>query len=104
MKIDKLTVGILVSTYNWPEALESILLSILRQTHLPDEIMVADDGSGKETGVVIIKYSRIMNIPIKYILHQDRCFRKYTIINKAKQAESDYIIQIGGGIILHRTH
>ena len=35
MKIDNLTVGILVSTYNWPEALESILLSILRQSLLP---------------------------------------------------------------------
>ena len=102
MKIDKLTVGILLSTYNWPEALESILLSILRQTLLPDEIMVADDGSGKETGAVISKYSRILNIPIKYVWHEDRGFRKTTILNKAmKQAESDYIIQIDGDIILH---
>jgi glycosyltransferase involved in cell wall biosynthesis len=102
MKIDNLTVAILVSTYNWPEALESILLSILRQSTLPDEILVADDGSGKETVAVINKYKRILNIPIKYVWHEDKGFRKTTILNKAmKQAESDYIIQIDGDIILH---
>jgi glycosyltransferase involved in cell wall biosynthesis len=105
MKFDNnLTVGILVSTYNWPEALESILLSILRQSVLPDEILIADDGSGKETRAVISKYKRVLNIPIKYVWHEDRGFRKSTILNKAmKQAEADYIIQIDGDIILHRN-
>jgi glycosyltransferase involved in cell wall biosynthesis len=104
MKSENLTVGILVSTYNWPEALEGILLSILRQSVLPDEILVADDGSGNETTAVINKYKRILNIPIKYVWHEDRGFRKSAILNKAmKQAEADYIIQIDGDIILHRN-
>jgi glycosyltransferase involved in cell wall biosynthesis len=104
MKMDNITVGILVSTYNWPEALESILLSILRQSHLPDEILIADDGSGNATTAVISKYKRILTIPIKYVWHEDIGFRKSTILNKAmKKSEADYIIQIDGDIILHRN-
>jgi glycosyltransferase involved in cell wall biosynthesis len=104
MKSENLTVGILVSTYNWPEALETILLSILRQTLLPDEILIADDGSGRETHSVIAKYKKLLKIPVRYVWHEDNGFRKSAILNKAmKQAESDYIIQIDGDIILHRN-
>ncbi len=104
MKIDDFSVGILVSTYNWPEALESILLSVLRQSLLPDEILIADDGSGKATQAVISKYKRILKIPIKYVWHEDIGFRKSAILNKAmKRAEADYIIQIDGDIILHKN-
>src|ERR1700676_4634175 len=104
MKSENLTVGILVSTYNWPEALEGILLSIFRQSLLPNEILTADDGSGKETSAVINKYKRILNIPVKYVWHEDIGFRKSAILNKAmKLAEADYIIQIDGDIILIRN-
>jgi glycosyltransferase involved in cell wall biosynthesis len=100
----KMTVGILISTYNWPEALESILLSILHQTCLPDEILIANDGSGKTTTAVINKYKRILTIPIKDVWHEDIGFRKSAILNKAmKKAKADYIIQIDGDIILHRN-
>ena len=41
--------SIIVSTYNWPQALQICLGSILKQTVLPDEIVIADDGSTGET-------------------------------------------------------
>ncbi|HEY4194043.1 MAG TPA: glycosyltransferase, partial [Mucilaginibacter sp.] len=37
---------LLISTYNWPAALNLLLKSLLAQTRLPDEIVIADDGSG----------------------------------------------------------
>lgn len=39
----KIKVSILVSTYNWPEALELSIRSMFAQTILPDEIVIADD-------------------------------------------------------------
>ena len=39
--------SMIVSTYNWPQALELVLLSIKKQTLLPDEVIIADDGSGE---------------------------------------------------------
>jgi hypothetical protein len=34
------TVTLLISTYNWPEALELILLSVKSQTRMPNEIVI----------------------------------------------------------------
>lgn len=40
MKNKDFKVSVLVSTYNWPKALEQSIKSMLRQTILPDEIPV----------------------------------------------------------------
>ena len=102
MKQHKISTGILISTYNWPQALESSLISILRQSRLPDEILIADDGSGEETRQLISRYQRIFKIPVKHVWQEDKGFRKSSILNKAmKLAEADYIIQIDGDIVLH---
>lgn|SRR5688572_30554972 len=96
------SVGILISTYNWPRALELIFESILQQTQLPDEILIADDGSGLETEMLISKYTKIFNMPVKHAWHEDQGFRKGIILNKAvKLSTSDYIIEIDGDILLH---
>ena len=42
-------ITLIITTYNWPESLLLVIESIKRQTILPDEIIIADDGSTKET-------------------------------------------------------
>ena len=34
--------ALIVTTYNWPEALRCCLASVLRQSTLPDEVVIAD--------------------------------------------------------------
>ena len=46
-------VTLLISTYNRPDALNVVLDSVSRQTRMPDEIVVCDDGSGPDTAAVI---------------------------------------------------
>ena len=58
MRQDLPRTSIVVSTYNWPEALELTVRSILKQTVLPDEIVIADDGSGEETKKAIERLQR----------------------------------------------
>ena len=95
-------VGLLISTYNWPKALETIFASIQNQTRMPDEIIVADDGSGPATAEVIRRWENILQIPFKHAWHEDDGFRKSIILNKAvKLSEVDYIIEIDGDILLH---
>ena len=102
MKNSNFTVAILVSTYNWPQALEIIFKSILQQTRQPDEILIADDGSGEETARLIARYSHIFAVPLKHAWQEDDGFRKSQILNKAvKLADSDYIIEIDGDIVMH---
>ena len=54
-------VGLLISTYNWPEALELILQSALMQTQLPHEILIADDGSNEKTKKIIRQWKNRKN-------------------------------------------
>ena len=37
--------ALLISTYNWPSALDKVLESVQAQIVLPNEILIADDGS-----------------------------------------------------------
>jgi len=95
--------ALLISTYNWKEALELILKSILTQSKMPDEILIADDGSTKDTSELIKKYQSIITSPIKHIWQEDIGFRKAQILNKSiAQTDVDYIIQIDGDCILHK--
>jgi len=102
MKKRKPKVAILISTYDWPEALELVLLSILQQTQMPDEVLIADDGSKQDTQLLIERYRRKFSIPLKHAWHEDKGFRKCLILNKAiKLSEADYIIEIDGDIIIN---
>ncbi|HYK77717.1 MAG TPA: glycosyltransferase family 2 protein [Daejeonella sp.] len=96
------TATLLISTYNWPQALDLVLLSVLKQTVLPLEVVIADDGSGPETRNLIENYRKQFQIPVKHIWHEDQGFRKTQILNKAiRQINGEYIIQIDGDIVLH---
>lgn len=98
-----MTVSLLVSTYNWPRALYLCLDSVMQQTILPDEILIADDGSGMATRDVVKHFERISPVPVRHIWHEDRGFRVATIRNKAIAASTcNYIIQIDGDLILER--
>jgi glycosyltransferase involved in cell wall biosynthesis len=96
-------IALLISTYNWPEALDLVLKSILNQTVLPDEILIADDGSKEETKMLIDKFRNNIEVPICHVWQEDIGFRKSKILNKAiAQTNADYIIQIDGDCILHK--
>ena len=69
------TCALLISTYNWPDALRLVLDSALRQTRLPDEILVADDGSGPETRELIDSFRKKAPCPLRHVWHEDAGFR-----------------------------
>lgn len=94
--------ALVISTYNWPEALRSVLVSVGRQSRLPDEVLIADDGSGKETERVIENFKTTTNLPVQHIWQEDKGFRKSAVLNKAMAVTgADYIIQVDGDCILH---
>lgn len=96
-------ISVLVSTYNWPAALRLCILSLLRQSVLPSEIVVADDGSTDETRLLIEELRAKSPIPIKHIWHDDEGFRRTVILNKAIAAVGgDYILQVDGDVIASR--
>ncbi len=98
------TIALLISTYNWPEALELVLKSILQQSRMPNEVVIADDGSTEATRKLIERYQRNFPVPIKHIWHEDLGFRKSIILNKAvKAVTAEYIVEIDGDILIHQN-
>ncbi|WP_028375833.1 glycosyltransferase family 2 protein [Leeuwenhoekiella sp. MAR_2009_132] len=99
-----MTAAILIPTYNWPQALQLVLASLENQTVLPDEVLIADDGSSSETKQIIEDFKKRFEKPVHHFWHEDRGFRKSEILNKALlKCVSDYVIQIDGDCIMHRS-
>lgn len=101
MRQNKTSAALLISTYNWPEALRLVLQSILRQTYMPDEILIADDGSGDDTRILIDLFRDKFPVPLRHFWQHDDGFRKTSIMNKAiSHTNCSYIIQIDGDMVL----
>lgn len=99
-----LSVSLIISTYNWSDALKVCLFSVLKQTRLPEEIIVADDGSTAETAKIIDSFRNKFYIPISHVWQEDLGFRLAAIRNKAiAKAKMEYIIQIDGDLYLDRN-
>lgn len=61
------------------------------QTVMPDEIIIADDGSRDETRLLIDSFKD--RLPVKHVWHPDNGFQKCRILNMAiLEVKSDYII------------
>lgn len=94
-------VSLIITTYNWPEALTLSLQSCLRQSVDPLEIIVADDGSGPMTRTVIDQLAASSPVPIIHSWQEDKGFRLAKSRNKAiAMAQGEYILLIDGDIIL----
>jgi glycosyltransferase involved in cell wall biosynthesis len=84
--------------------LELVLISALRQSILPNEIIVADDGSRPDTGELVRAYARLSPVPIIHCWQEDTGFRLAAVRNLAiAKAQFEYIIMVDGDMILH-TH
>jgi glycosyltransferase involved in cell wall biosynthesis len=99
----KTTCCLVITTYNWPQALNLSLRSILNQSQMPNEIIIADDGSTHETYQLIKNISKEYNYPIKHCWQEDNGFRLARSRNNAIiESNCDYIVFIDGDIITHK--
>lgn len=98
-----MTTSLIISTYNWPEALKLVAQSAMDQSLLPGEILIADDGSGPDTRRVVEELRSNAPVPVRHIWHEDKGFRLSEIRNRAiAAAAGEYLIQVDGDTILHR--
>ncbi len=96
--------SLIISTYNKPDFLALVLLSLMRQKVFPDEVVIANDGSGPDTSALIAKYEKRADFPIMDVWQQDSGFRKCRILNQSiASCTGDFIVIIDGDMILHRS-
>jgi len=97
-----LNVTIIITTYNWPEALRLTLQSIVGQSMDTEQIVVADDGSGPETEQVIKGVLGSSDLRWCHVRHEDKKVRQSRIKNLAvKYSDRPYLIFIDHDTVLH---
>lgn len=96
-------VSVIVSTYNRPDYLSKVLEGYLRQSRPPDEIVVADDGSGPETRAVVDDFAGRAPFPVVHVWQEDEGFRLARIRNLASlRSSGDYLIFTDGDCVPSR--
>jgi glycosyltransferase involved in cell wall biosynthesis len=86
-------ISIIVSAYRRPRFLELVLRGYALQTDPRFEVVVADDGSGPELLEVIERARAETAMELVHVWHEDRGFRKTTILNRSiVAARGDYLL------------
>ncbi len=71
--------SLIITTYNWPEALELVLTTAVQQSVQPDEIVIADDGSTKDTEILVSKFSNKTSVILNSYLKRIKYFLRITV-------------------------
>ncbi len=94
------TATVVLSTYNQPAWLELALDGYALQSERDFELIVADDGSGRETAAVVDAFRRRSGLPVLHQWQEDRGFRKCRALNRAIAASrGEYLIFSDGDCV-----
>jgi glycosyltransferase involved in cell wall biosynthesis len=95
-----LSISVIVATYNDPRALGLVMAGLSRQTRRPDEVVIADDGSGAPTRAVVEQWAQRLDCPVRHVWHPDEGFRKCAILNRAiAAAGGEYLVFFDGDCV-----
>ena len=90
-------IGIVVATYEWPEALAAVLRGFADQSDRGFELVVADDGSGPETEAVAREFD------VGHVRQEDDGYRLARVRNLGAQVVGgDYLVFLDGDAIPRR--
>lgn len=90
-------ISVIVSTYNWPRALDVVLDSLACQVDRGFEVVIADDGSSPETGELVGMRAVDFPVPLRHVWQEDQGFRAAAARNRAVAASrGDYLLFLDG--------
>ncbi len=94
--------SLIVTTFDRPDALALGLASALAQSEPPDEILVADDGSGEATRALVARLAAGAPVPVRHLWQEHRGFRLAAARNRAiAAAAGPYLVLVDGDLVLH---
>jgi glycosyltransferase involved in cell wall biosynthesis len=95
-------ISLVVTTYEWSAALACVLESIERQSRVPDEVIVADDGSGRSTAELLDAWRGRLPGRLRHVWQPNEGFRAARVRNLGLAvATGDYVILLDGDMVLH---
>src|SRR5579883_3474554 len=95
-------ISLIINTYNQPEYLRRVLTAVTRQSRLPNEVKLADDGSGEETRQVFANWAATQSFSCKHLRQPNEGFRRCRILNQAiADSQSEYVVFLDGDTVPH---
>jgi len=93
---------LVVTTYERPGALARVLASVAEQSRRPEEVIVADDGSGPDTIEVVRRFESQARCPVRFVTQPHDGFQAGRIRNAAIAAtDCDYVVLLDGDMVIH---
>lgn len=97
-----MTLALVINTFNQPDYLQRVLHAMSRQSVAPDEILIADDGSGDETRVVFEQWRVAQSVRCEHVWQEHQGFRRARVLNEAiASARSRYLVFLDGDTVPH---
>jgi glycosyltransferase involved in cell wall biosynthesis len=94
-------VSVIVSTYEWPQALDAVLRTLFEQRDPAFEVVVADDGSGPETGRLVRRWQEEAGEQLQHAWQPDSGYRRARALNLAAlAARGRYLVFIDGDCLV----
>jgi len=98
----RLGITLVIIACHWKEGLAAALKSAFAQSELPQEILVAETGSGEDTRTLVEEMAKISPVPLQHSgpTHTGSC--QAEVRNKAiHTASGEYVVMVGGDMVLH---
>jgi glycosyltransferase involved in cell wall biosynthesis len=93
-------ISLIVATYNRPGALANVLEGLNGQSLIPDEVIVADDGSEAETSHLVNFMATQVSYRLYHVWQPDEGFRLAAIRNAALRITTgNYVVCLDGDCI-----
>ena len=94
------SLSVVVTTYEWPEALDAVLRGFAGQTDDAFELVVADDGSGAATAEVVDRWRASFGDRLSHAWQEDAGFRLARVRNLgALAAGGDFLVFVDGDCV-----
>ncbi len=92
--------ALLITTWNKPWALEKVLAGVALQRQPPEEVVVADDGSGPETKALIERWRKRLGPRLRHVWQENTGYRRARALNLAiAAATADYLVITDGDCV-----
>jgi glycosyltransferase involved in cell wall biosynthesis len=95
-------ISLVINTFEQPDYLARVLAAVARQSLPPDEVLLADDGSGPPTRELFSGWSAQQKFRAAHVWQAHEDFRRARILNETiAVAWGDYLVFLDGDTVPH---
>ncbi len=95
-------ISLIISSFEQPDYLARLLAALTRQSSPPEEVVLADDGSGDAERAVFAKWAAAQPRRAEHVWQPQEGYRRARILNQAiARTRGDYVVFLDGDIVPH---